>query len=152
MTEDEALNVLRGMPAWAEVEDMDPAKIGRIEAAAAQLAALDDAALRRVVARYVAEEHKAHGELGVPAAGRLYVLVRFVFAAPARAPGNVARFGAFHGIPTGDGWVDEQWPWSEQGGHLRLTSPFGGYFGDEYLALDELDAFQKRYGRRKQPS
>ena len=150
MTDDEALSVLRAMPAWAEVEDLEPAAVQRIEAAAGQLAALDDTALRRVVARYIDEERKAHGELGVPAASRLYVLVRFVFAAPARAPGNIARFGAFHGIPTGPGWVDEQWPWSEQGGRLAVTGRFGGYFGDEYLALDEYDAFRTRYGRRKQ--
>jgi hypothetical protein len=149
MTEDEALAALRGMPAWAEIEDMRPADVKRIETAVAQLTGLDDAALRRVVARYIDDERKAHGELGVPAASRLYVLVRFVYAAPPRAPGGVARFGAFHGIPTGDGWVDEQWPWSEQGGRLELTSRFGGYFGDEYLALDELDAFRTRYGRRK---
>lgn len=149
MTEDEALAALHTMPAWAEIEDMQPADVQRIATAVAQIATLDDAALRRVVARYIDEERKAHGELGVPAASRLYVLVRFVYAAPARAPGGVARFGAFHGIPTGDGWVDEQWPWSEQAGHLKLTSRFGGYFGDEYLALDELDAFRTRYGRRK---
>jgi len=149
MTEDDALSALRAMPAWAEIDDMKSANVQRIESAVAQIATLDDAALRRVVARYIDEERKAHGELGVPAASRLYVLVRFVYAAPARAPGGVARFGAFHGIPTGNGWVDEQWPWSEESGRLKLTSRFGGYFGDEYLALDEIDAFRTRYGRRK---
>ncbi|VTU28750.1 hypothetical protein [Variovorax sp. RA8] len=148
MTEDNALNVLRAMPAWADLEDLDPAEASRIETAARQLAMLDDTALRRVVVRYIEEERLAHGEFGVSAASRLYVLTRFVYAAPARAAGGVARFAAFHGIPAGEGWVDEQWPWSEQGGHLKLTSRFGGYFGDEYLALDELDAFRERYGRR----
>lgn len=151
MTDDDALNVLRAMPAWAELEDLEPELVRRIEADAARLATLDDAALRRLVARYVETEHAAHGELDVPAASRLYVLIRYVYAAPARAPGGVARFGAFAGIPTGEGWVDERWPWSERDGRLHLTSPFGGYFGDEYLALDELDAFHQRYGRRKQP-
>src|SRR5262245_61614774 len=86
MTDDEALAALRGMPAWAEIEDMRPADVQRIETAVAQLAALEDTALRRVVARYIDDERKAHGELGVPAASRLYVLVRFVYAAPPRAP------------------------------------------------------------------
>lgn len=150
MTDDEALSVLRDMPAWAEQEDLEPAAVARIEDAAARLAALDDAALRRVFERYVEGERAAHGDLGVPAASRLYVLVRFVYAAPARAQAGLARFGAFAGIPTGPGWVDEQWPWSEREGRLHLTERFGGYFGDEYLALDELDAFRARYGRRKQ--
>jgi hypothetical protein len=149
MTKDDALKVLRAMPAWADLEEIDPLNAGRIQAAVEQLATLDDRALREVVARYIAEERGAHGALSVSAASRLYVLVRFVYAAPPRAPGGLARFGAFHGIPNGEGWVDEQWPWSEQHGHMNLTSRFGGYYGDEYLALDELDAFQRRYGRRK---
>jgi hypothetical protein len=151
-TEDEALDLLRAMPAWAEQEDLEPAAVQRIEAGVARLAALDDAALRRLVERYVEAENAAHGELGVPAASRLYVVIRYVYAAPARAPGGVARFGAFAGIPTGEGWVDEQWPWTERDGRLHLTERFGGYFGDEYLALEELDAFRQRYGRRKQAS
>lgn len=149
MTEDEALDVLRAMPAWAEEEDLEPAAAQRIEEDVARLAALDDAALRRLVERYAIAERAAHGDLGVPAASRLYVLIRFVYAAPARAQGGVPRFGAFAGIPSGEGWVDEQWPWTERDGRLRLTERFGGYFGDEYLALDELDAFRARYGRRK---
>lgn len=151
MTDDDALRVLRDMPAWAEVQDADPAKTARIEAAVGQLEQLDDAGLRRVVARYVDDERRAHGELGVPAASRLYVLARYVFAAPAHVVTTAAtamRFGAFHGVPNGKGWVDEQWPWSEHAGKLRLTARFAGYFGDEYLALEEFDAFCQRFGRR----
>jgi hypothetical protein len=150
MTDEDALHVLRDMPAWAEQEDLEPAAVQRIEADVARLATLDDAALRRLVAGYVEAERAAHGDLGVPAASRIYVLLRYVYAAPARAPGGVARFAAFAGIPSGEGWVDEQWPWTERDGRLHLTERFGGYFGDDYLALDELDAFQQRYGRRKQ--
>lgn len=149
MTQDDALKVLHEMPAWAELEDLDPEQTSRIQTAVRQLATLDDKALRLLVVRYIAGERAAHAELGVPAASRLYVLVRFVFDAPRRATAGLARFGAFHGIPTGPGWVDEQWPWSERNGRLVLSSPFGGYFGDEYLALDEFDAFRARYGRRK---
>ena len=148
MTDDDALRVLRDMPAWAEIEDPDPAKAAQIETAAAQLDQLDDAALRRVVERYIDEERRSHGELGVPAASRLYVLVRYVFASAARVPTDTARFGAFHGVPSGAGWVDEQWPWSERTGKLTLTAQFGGYFGEEYLALEEFDAFRHRFGRR----
>lgn len=137
------------MPAWAESEPSESA--ARVRDAAAALAALDDEALRRVVSAYIDAERAAHGGLGVPAASRLYVLVRYVFAAPAKAPAGVARFAAFHGIPTGDGWVDEQWPWSVVEGKLELTGKFGGYFGDDYLALEEFDAFRARYGRRKAP-
>lgn len=149
MTQDDALKLLRDMPAWADMEEVDPVSAARIESAVRQIGELDDAALREVVERYVAGERAAHGELGVSAASRLYVLTRHIYAAPARAPSGLARFGAFHGIPTGEGWVDELWPWTEEEGGLKLASRFGGYFGDEYLALDEMDAFRVRYGRRK---
>ncbi len=147
MTDEEALATLRAMPAWAELAG-DSAGAARVREAAARLARLDDGALRRVISAYVEAERTAHDGLGVPAGSRLYVLVRYVFAAPAKAPAGVMRYGAFHGIPTGEGWVDEQWPWSVVDGKLELTGAFGGYFGDDYLALEELDAFRQRYGRR----
>ena len=149
MTSDDALNLLRTTPAWAELDALDAPHVARIEMAARQLAALDDVSLRQVAARYIEDERRQHGELGVPAASRLYVLIRFVFDSPTRAPSGMARFGSFHGIPTGEGWVDEQWPWSELDGRLTLSSLFKGYFGDEYLALDEFDAFRERFGRRQ---
>jgi hypothetical protein len=151
MTGDEALSTLEQMPAWSALEDprLDPRAAGAIEAACARLARLDDAALRAVVERYLAAEREAHGEVGVDAASRLYVLVRYVYAAPARAERGLPRYGAFAGIPSGDGWVDEAWPWTVTEGRLRLVGAFGGYFGDEYLALEELDAFRERYGRRE---
>lgn len=151
MTGDEALSTLQQMPAWSALEDprLDPRAVSAIEAACARLARLDDAELRAVVERYLAAEREAHGEVGVDAASRLYVLVRYVYAAPARAERGVPRYGAFAGIPSGDGWVDEAWPWAFTEGRLRLVGAFGGYFGDEYLALEELDAFGERYGRRE---
>ena len=150
MTDDEALVVLRDLPAWSELADDDRAGVTRVETGLAGLAALDDDALRRVVVRYL-DEQPASG-LGLGAASRLYVLVRYVYAAPARAPGGVARFAAFAGIPHGDGWVDELWPLSLDGGGVpRLTGAFGGYQSEDYLALDEFDAFRSRYGRRPRP-
>ncbi|MEZ4361327.1 MAG: hypothetical protein R3B48_14170 [Kofleriaceae bacterium] len=149
MSEQAALAALQAMPAWADLEGPDPARAAQILDAAEQLKQLDDDALRRVVVAYVEQERAAHDGLGVSAGSRLYVLVRYVFAAPTRAKGGVARFGSFQGIPTGDGWVDEQWPWSAVDGRLQLTGTFGGYFGEDYLAVEEFDAFRQRYGRRK---
>lgn len=150
MTGDEALATLEQMPAWSALEDpgREPRAASAIEAACARLATLDDAALRAVVGRYLAAEREAHGELSVDAASRAYVLVRYVYAAPAKAERGLPRYGSFAGIPTADEWVDEAWPWAVTEGRLRLVGAFGGYFGDEYLALEELDAFRERYGRR----
>jgi hypothetical protein len=149
MTEDQAVTTLRDMPAWAELAPGDSAGAARIESALSALAALDDDSLRRVVVRYVNEERARDAGLGVQAASRLYVLVRYVYAAPARAPGGVPRFAAFAGIPHGTNWVDEQWPLTADArGHLHLTGEFGGYQGEDYLAVEELDAFRTRYGRR----
>jgi hypothetical protein len=151
MTPDDALDTLARMPAWSALEDpaLEPRNASAVEDACARLAELDDPALRTVVERYVAAEREANDELSVDAASRLYVLVRYVYAAPARAEAGLPRFGGFAGIPTGDAWVDEAWPWAVVEGRLRLMGAFGGYFGDEYLALAELDAFRDRFGRRR---
>ncbi|MFE6970157.1 hypothetical protein [Isoptericola sp. NPDC057653] len=150
MTARDALTTLERMPAWPDLDDpaQGPGAEAAVETACARLAELDDDALRDVVARYVEAERAAHGELGVDAAGRLYVLARYVYAAPVRVEPPPPRFGGFAGVPHGDGWIDEAWPWADDGGRLRLVGSFGGYFGDEYRALDELDALRETYGRR----
>ena len=151
MTRQEALATLDRMPAWSDLEDpgSEPEATAAVEAACAQLAVLDDIALRDVVVRYLSAEREAHDEVRVEAASRLYVLVRYVYAAPARAEEELPRYGGFAGIPKGEGWVDEAWPWAVVEGRLHLVGAFGGYVGDEYLALAELDAFRDRFGRRE---
>ena len=56
----------------------------------------------------------------------------------------------FLGVPETADTVDELWPW-EPGpdGDLRLTGFFRGYAGETYLAQQEADAFEDRYGLRK---
>lgn len=153
MTGPDALEILRQMPAWSDLEDprSEPEAASAIESACARLAVLDDIELRDVVERYLAEEREAHDEVGVEAASKLYVLVRYVYAAPARFERELPRYGGFAGIPSGEGWVDESWPWAVVEGRLHLVNPFGGYFGDEYLALQELEAFRDHFGRRESP-
>ncbi|MGW5365693.1 hypothetical protein [Actinopolymorpha pittospori] len=151
MTRPDALTTLAQMPAWSALEEprSEPEAASAIESACARLSALDDIELREVVARYLAAERDAHGEVGVDAASRVYVLIRYVYAAPARAERGLPRYGAFAGIPSGEARVDETWPWVVVEGQLELVGAFGGYFGDEYLALQELDAFRDRFGRRE---
>ncbi len=145
-----AVVLLQRSPAWADLEPGAAAKAAEIVSILDQLAAYDLDTLRSAIARYIEQEGQAPGGPGVSAMSKLYVLNRYLFVTSDREPSGQRRYGAFHGIPAGDTWVDELWPLSvNAAGTLELTGQFGGYFGETYLALQEFDAFRQRFDSRR---
>jgi hypothetical protein len=54
------------------------------------------------------------------------------------------------GVPADSEWINLLWPFTiDEAGTLTLTGQFHGYMGDDYLALQEFDDFNKKYGGRK---
>jgi hypothetical protein len=81
---------------------------------------------------------------------RLYVLSRYIFNVPERAKFDSPTFGGWMGVPHNSEEINLLWPLSyDQQGNLALTGQFGGYMGDDYLAIQEFDYFRSAYGARR---
>ena len=145
----DAVARIEACPAWSELGVEDTGARREVIEALESLAAFDLDVVRDAVRVYRERREASEEGYDVAAMSRLYVLVRYLFRAPRRGEAGQRRFGSFFGVPAGEGWVDELWPLSEaEGGRLRLTGVFGGYFGESYLALEEFDHFRRAYGPR----
>jgi hypothetical protein len=144
--------LLEETPAWSDVPAGDTDALRKIEEACRRIADLGPEAAKDGIRRFVAAHSETPAGLDVAAMSKLYVLIRYIFAAPQDAPKGLPRFGSFQGVPETADTVDELWPW-EPGpdGELGLTAFFRGYAGETYLAEQEADAFEDRYGLRSSP-
>jgi hypothetical protein len=144
--------LLEGMPAWSDVPAGDVDALREIGQASRRIADLGPEAAKDGIRRFLAAHSETPAGLDVADMSKLYVLIRYLFDAPQDAPKGLPRFGSFLGVPETADTVDELWPW-EPGpdGDLRLTGFFRGYAGETYLAQQEADAFEDRYGLRRSP-
>jgi hypothetical protein len=148
VTEETTFSALvAAMTSWADITVDDRRRLALVAADVEPFARFGEAQYLDGLERFLGS-HREDG-LGVSDMGKLFVINRFVFAVPPRAPLDRPRFASFVGIPQHDGWVDELWPWEQDdSGRLSLTGVFRGYVGETYQALEEAQFFLTEYGFR----
>ena len=107
--------------------------------------------LRKAIERFIGERRCAN-KYSVDDMSKLFVLNRSIFKVPSQSKLPEARFfGGWIGVPRGEKGVDLLWPLTiRSGGKLELIGDFGGYYGDDFQAVEEFDYFNQRFGRRQQ--
>jgi hypothetical protein len=142
-------DLLEEMPAWSEVATGDRPGLRQVEEAVHRVHRFGTEAVKDGLRRFVTVRARSPGGLDVADMSKLYVLIRYMYDAPQRAPKDKPRYGSFLGVPDTPDTVDELWPWDlGPDGQPHLTGFFQGYVGESYLALEEADAFEKSYGAR----
>jgi hypothetical protein len=98
------------------------------------------------------DQRKRAKSYSVDEESKLYLLNRYLFRLPRFVV--VGQFRIFGGwdIPIRAERFDPSWPFAVRPSGLVLEGTFAGYYGDEYLALDEFDYFKQNYRRRKPPA
>jgi hypothetical protein len=114
-----------------------------------ELDAFDLIDLRKGIEEYI-KIKKSQDFYNIDCMSRLYILNRYIFNVPLKVDLNSPRFSCFAGIPLDASGINELWPLSyDAQGNLILTGKFIGYFGFEYLALQEFDYFNEKYAARR---
>jgi len=85
--------------------------------------------------------------------GKVYLFNRVYCDVPSYVERDQWRFfGGWSGVPVTETEVNALYPFTvKDDGTLELTGVFGGYFGSEYLGLEEFKYFLKRFGQRERP-
>ena|ERR1041384_3360545 len=149
MTE-KVVELIESSPEWSEIPADDEASRSKIIEKMRGVAKYDLDTIRSAIEQYLSKKEQSEGGNDVASMSRLYVLNRYLFDVPDKVPMGERRFGSFFGIPHDSQSVNEMWPLSvDDKGKLALTGSFKGYFGEEYLPLQEFDYFKEKYGPRK---
>jgi hypothetical protein len=136
---------------WSELRESDDGARQQIMTCIEQIANYDLAMIRLAMEKYVALK-RSQKAFNVAAMSRLYVLNRYLFNVPDKARFEKGTLGGWMGVPADSEWINPLWPFTvDEAGTLTLTGQFRGYLGDDYLALQEFDDFNRRYGVRKKP-
>jgi len=152
LSETEAtISLIEQMPDWMSISKLGGPDSVRMISTLEQIDKEDTALLRMAVQRYW--EREVLAKIGsLEAQGRLFILNRFIFNVPQVIDGGTVRaYGGWDGIPINPDrtTVDLAWPLATGNGHVALVGMYQGYCGDLYLAPDEFDDFNSRFGRRR---
>jgi hypothetical protein len=141
--------LIKGIPAWSKLSPSDEKGRRKVMAAMKKLSQYDLNVLRKAMENFIAKKRQSRGGYDVDDMSRLFILNRYLFNVPDKVPIGAPHFGAFAGVPSDAHSVNDLWPLSfDASGKLILSGNFAGYFGDDYLALEEFDHFAKKYGAR----
>ena len=134
---------------WSELRESDDEARKQIMTCFGKIASYDLVMIRLAIEKYVSTK-RSQKAFNVAAMSRLYVLNRYLFNVPEKARFEKGTFGGWMGVPADSEWINLLWPFTiDEAGTLTLTGQFHGYMGDDYLALQEFDDFNKKYGGRK---
>jgi hypothetical protein len=136
-------------PPWSELRQEDNATRQQILICLEKIANYDLEVIQLGMEKYVSTR-RSQKAFDVSAMSRLYVLNRYVFNVPAKASLDRPTFGGWMGVPHDSQSINLLWPLTvDENGKLTLTGKFGGYSGDDYLALQEFNYFKEKYSVRK---
>lgn len=136
-------------PAWSELRKGDDATRQQIMNCLERLANYDPAVIRQAMEKYISIK-RSQKAFDVSAMSRLYVLNRYLFKVPEKANFERSTFGGWMGVPHDSQSINLLWPFTvDEKGKLTLTGQFSGYVGDDYLALQEFNYFNEKYGVRR---
>ena len=136
-------------PAWSEIDKDDSATRSVILHCLDKISASELSIIRAAMGKFISDKRSANN-YNVASMSKLFVLNRYLFDAPSKAPFNRSTFGGWVGVPSTDREINWLWPLSiDSAGNLKLTGTFRGYMGDDYLALEEFDYFNKTFRRRR---
>ena len=105
--------------------------------------------VRAALIRYI-KSRKAINSYWVQECSKIYVLNRFYCKVPEWGDlEDPHSFGGWSGIPMKERKIALLWPLKvTSSGGLELLDVSTGFYGDEYLGLEEFDQFLKKYGVR----
>lgn len=142
------LETLTAMPKWSKIIPGDRRATRAIEDAAATIGGFDIKAIRSAIRLYLDQADAAPGGPTIGDLSRIFVLNRYLFDVPPRAPlGEFPLFGGWHGVRSDRDTINPMWPWKMAGRRKRLAGSFKGYSGPMYRALAEFDYFRRRFPR-----
>jgi len=148
MSVDQLLDVFRSLPQWA-AKDPGPEGWRNYERAAELVQNADPVELNRALLAFLDEGQGLEGPANET---RLFLLSRFVFELPTRAPASERRgFKGWTNWPEPDaqGMLNLSWPVSFEGREPTLLAPYEGSEGPRYGAVEECRYLREHYGFRK---
>jgi hypothetical protein len=119
-----------------------------------KIAQFDAGVIREAIRQLIASDRRT-GSYDMDLMMKLFILNRFVCDVPQWVDITEApRFGGWVGIPETNQSVSVLWPLKivDSEGNIDLVRFNVGYFGDEFLALEELDFLRRKYGMRRAAS
>ena len=148
-TVNSVVKMIGACPAWSDLRASDILSRKASLACLERISHNDPDVIRKSMERYISNKRRRNA-YDVSSMSRLYVLNRYVFNVPEKAKFDRPTFGGWMGVPHNSEEINLLWPLSyDQEGKLALTGQFGGYLGDDYLAIQELDYFRSIYGARR---
>jgi hypothetical protein len=146
------LAAFRALAPWPSDRDLSAEEWGRYADAARLVQAADPAEVERALVRFLDE---ASADAGNDNESRLFLLTRFVFELPERAPSAERR--VFKGWvnwpePDGEGNVNLSWPVGWRDGRPFLLARYEGSDGPRYAAVEEYRDLLSRFPFRKDSS
>lgn len=148
MSADQLLDAFRSLPPWS-AKDPGPEGWRNYEHAAELVKKADPVDLNHALLAFLDE---AQGLEGTANETRLFLLSRFVFDLPARAPASERRvFKGWTSWPEPDnqGILNLSWPVSFAGGKPALLAPYEGSDGPRYGAVEEYRYLREHYRFRE---
>ena len=143
------LTAFRRLPPWGTVSA--PARWRDYEDAARLVQQADPAVLDQALLEFLNE---AEADAGDANESRLFLLSRFAFDLPRRAPAEQRRvFKGWTNWPEPDheGMVDLSWPVRFGAGGPSLLAPYRGSDGPRYGAVEEYRYLRDHFSWRDQP-
>ena len=145
-----ATRLIESFPTWMEANASQQAKTA-LMTRLKRIDALHSDVIRGGIELYIDQSKRAKS-YSVDEESRLYLLNRYLFKLPRLVPvGEFPFFGGWD-IPVDGERFNPSWPFVVKPSGLVLEGAFSGYYGDEYMALDEFDYFRQMYRRRKPPT
>jgi len=147
----DVLLLIEAIPPWSEIGHEAAAK-SRLQTVTIlqRISKYDLETIREAEGQFISKQRTLPTGYDVAAMSKLYVLNKYLFALPEEARIDSARFfGGWLGVPHDSDDVNLLWPFSKsEPDRLSLTGTFGGYNGDDYLALEAFDYYRRTFGRR----
>jgi hypothetical protein len=147
MSVSDLLAAFRSLPSWSAA-DPGPAGWLRYQEAARLAQSADPAELDQALLEFLNE---ADGNAGSANESRLFLLSRFIFDLPARAPAEQRR--VFKGWinwppPDSEGVVNLDWPVGFGPAGPSLLAAYAGSEGPRYGAVEEYRYLREHFGLR----
>jgi hypothetical protein len=148
---DIVVRMIEECPPWPSIQNDDLATKRKLLSCLERISMYDLTTIRKAMIAY-ADKQSQIKPYNVYSMGRLFVLNRYLFKVPDQDTTARKEFGGFLGPTISSKGINWLWPFSiDSTGKLELTGQAYGYMGDVYLAIDEFDYFNERFGPRKLP-
>lgn len=144
----QVIEILSSMPSWADEQVLEVGLFPKIKTDMQLIARQNMETIKEAMMDYINMASKSSEGYSTLEMGKLFVLNRYLFNVPQFEKLDRPGFGGFLGIPVENGRVNMLWPLVNEASELVLRYGFKGYSGESYLAMQELQYFQKRYGVR----